>query len=142
MNSRLQVVGLAVLFGWAFVWTGLAGAQGSSASNQPPTSDAVVAHLSAIEGNVSTERADTGDWVAGAINTPLLSGDKVSAGAGARAEVQLDYADLIRLGDNAGVNLTSLTKNNLQVQLGSGLADYIVLKGAQATSEIDTPNIA
>lgn len=110
--------------------------------SQPPISDQIVAHLSTLNGNVSTERADTGDWVAGAINTPLVSGDKVAAGAGSRAEVQIDYADLLRLGDNANVNLVTLTKSNIQVQLGAGLADYVVLNGAQAKSEIDTPNIA
>ncbi|MGH9486056.1 MAG: DUF6600 domain-containing protein, partial [Terriglobales bacterium] len=111
-------------------------------SSTPPVSDELVAHLSAISGNVSTQRADTGTWVAGALNAPLVSGDQVAAGEGARAEVQIDYADLIRLGDNADVHLTSLTSKNIQLQLGAGLADYIVLQGAQATSEIDTPNIA
>lgn len=133
--KRLLVVALAGMFGC----TALALGQDQS---QPPVSDQLVAHLSALDGNVSTQRADTGDWVAGAINTPLVSGDKVAAGAGSRAEVQIDYADLLRLGDNASVNLTNLTKSNIQVQIGAGLADYVVLQGAQATSEIDTPNIA
>lgn len=135
--SRFLIVGLAGLFAWTAL------AQGPEQDqSQPPVSDEVVAHLSALSGSVSTQRADSGDWVAGAVNTPLLSGDKVAAGEGSRAEVQIDYADLIRLGDNADVGLVNLSRKNIQVQVGAGLADYIVLKGAEATSEIDTPNIA
>src|SRR6185437_12226448 len=116
--------------------------QSADQNNAPPVSDAVVAHINAMSGSVSTQRGDTGEWTAGSLNAPLVSGDKVAAGAGGRAEVQIDYADLLRLGDNAQANLVNLNKSQIQIQLASGLADYVVLKGAQANSEIDTPNIA
>ena len=133
-----RAVNLAVIAVFGFGWLGAI----AQSSNTPPVSDAVVARLSLISGNVSTQRADTAEWQSGAINTPLVSGDKVAAGPGSRAEVQIDYADLLRLGDNAQANLVSLTRNQIQIQLASGLADYVVLRNPRATSEIDTPNVA
>lgn len=116
--------------------------QTADQNNPPQVSDALVAHISAISGSVSTQRGDTSEWTAATMNAPLVSGDKVAAGAGGRAEVQIDYADLLRLGDNAQANLVNLSKSQIQIQMASGLADYVVLKGAQASTEIDTPNIS
>src|SRR5262249_61545416 len=56
-----------------------------------------VAHLSLVHGDVSMQRGDSGDWVATTLNTPIVSGDVVATGAGSRAEVQLDYATILRL---------------------------------------------
>ncbi|HXE30260.1 MAG TPA: DUF6600 domain-containing protein [Terriglobales bacterium] len=114
----------------------------ADAQTAPVANNSTVARLSAISGTVSTQRGDTGEWETGAVNTPLVSGDKVAAGDGGRAEIQLDYADLLRLSNNSQANLVSLDNNQFQVQLASGTADYVVLNGAQATSEVDTPNIA
>src|SRR6185437_2033908 len=101
--------------------------QTADQNNPPQVSDALVAHISAISGSVSTQRGDTSEWTAATMNAPLVSGDKVGAGAG--AEVQIDYADLLRLGDNAQANLVNLSKSQIQIQMASGLADYVVLKG-------------
>ena len=46
-----------------------------------------VARISAIQGDVSMQRGDSGDWVAATVNTPLEAGDRVSTGNGGRAEV-------------------------------------------------------
>ncbi len=119
-----------------------AGAQAPGDDSAPPASNALVARLSAISGTVSTSRGDTGEWDTGALNTPLVSGDKVAAGEGARAEVQIDYADLLRLGSNSQANLTELNNDQIQVQVAAGLADYVVLRDARASAEIDTPNVA
>lgn len=117
---------------------GLAAAQDAN----PPVSDAGVARLSLIRGEVSTQRGDAGDWTAGAINQPLLSGDAVATTDGARAEIQLDFADLVRLDANSQATLAAVNRSSLQVQVGQGLVEYVVLPGADAASEIDTPNVA
>jgi hypothetical protein len=130
---------VAVMAG--LVGAGLLAAQSQDEGGAAPVSNQIVAHLSALRGNVTTQRGDTGEWVAGAINAPLVTGDKVAAGAGARAEVQMDYANTLRLGDNAQANLVELDNNQISIQLGSGLADYIT-RGGGAPAEIDTPNVA
>ena len=94
-----------------------------------------------VRGDVSIQRGDSGDWAASALNQPVVAGDKVSTGADSRAEVQLDYANILRLADNSLATIANLTNHEIQVQIGQGLADYAVLKGSEANVEIDTPNV-
>ncbi len=95
-----------------------------------------------IQGDVSIQRGDSGDWVAAALNTPVVAGDKVSTGQNALSELQLDYANILRLSSQSVANVTTLDNAQIQVQLAQGLAFYTVLKGAEANAEIDTPNVA
>ncbi|MGH9756115.1 MAG: DUF6600 domain-containing protein [Candidatus Acidiferrales bacterium] len=101
-----------------------------------------VARISQIDGSASTQRGDTGDWVAATVNTPVMTGDRVSTGANSRASVQLDYANILRLASNASAKVATLNRGQIQVQVGQGLATYNVLKGSEAAAEIDTPNVA
>ena len=43
---------------------------------------------------------------------------------------------------NAAVKIADLTQKHIQLQVSSGLVDYVVFKGAEADVEIDTPNMA
>lgn len=101
-----------------------------------------VGRISFIRGDVSTQRGDSGTWSAATLNQPVVNGDKVSTGANARTEVQLDYANILRLGPNAQANIANFTQNYIQIQLGQGLADYAVFHEGEAEPEIDTPNVA
>lgn len=114
--------------------------QGQDQDN--PQVQPAVARLSAIQGDVSVQRGDSGDWVAATVNTPLEAGDRVSTGNGGRAEVQLDYANAIRLDENSTIKITDLTATHIQVQVGQGLVEYSVFKNSQTDAEIDTPNSA
>jgi hypothetical protein len=88
------------------------------------------------------QRGDSGDVSALTLNTPLMAGDKVSTGDGSRAELQLDYANLLRLEQHGQANIAVLSRDRIQVQVGQGLTNYSVLKGSEAQVEIDTPNVA
>jgi len=101
-----------------------------------------VARISLIHGDVSTQRGDTGDWAAAALNQPMVAGDRVSTGDRSRAEVQLDHANILRLGNSSQANISTLTRRNIQVQVGQGLISYTVFKDSEAEIEIDTPNVA
>jgi hypothetical protein len=109
----------------------------SQAGTQP-----AVARISLIQGDVTTMRGDSGQWTATTINTPVMPGDQIATGAGSRAEVQLDYADVVRLDQNTVVKVADLTRSRIQLQVARGRVDYVVLQGAQSTSEVDTPNVA
>jgi hypothetical protein len=108
----------------------------------PAKTDQGVGRVSMIHGDVSTQRGDSGDWSAAVLNQPVLNGDKVSTGAGGRAEVQLDFANILRLGSNAQANVANFTHKYIQIQLSQGLADYSVFNESEAEPEIDTPNVA
>ena len=101
-----------------------------------------VARISLIEGDVSTQRGDTGDWSAAALNQPLVGGDRISTGDRSRAELQLDHANVLRLGNNAQAKIATMERAQIQVQVGQGLAYYTVSKDSEAAVEIDTPNAA
>src|SRR5579859_7374690 len=101
-----------------------------------------VARVSIIQGQVSTTNGDAGQWVASTVNAPLQQGDKISTGDNSRTEVQLDYANVLRLDQQSQANIADLTRSRIQVQLAQGNANYDVLKGSQADVEIDTPNVA
>jgi hypothetical protein len=116
-----------------------------NSSSQPAdsTADAPapgVARVSYVHGDVSSQRGDNSEWVAVTQNSPISQGDRVATGTNSRAELQLDYADILRMSGSATANITSLARTGVQVQVGQGLVTYVVLKGSEATSEIDTPN--
>jgi FecR protein len=129
--------------------------QGPSASgpNDPGSSDQSyntsapeekngVARVSLIKGDVSTQRGDSGNWSAAVLNAPVVAGDRVSTGDKARTEVQLDYANMLRLAEHSQANINTLNNQQIQIQLGRGMANYTVLKNSDADTEIDTPNVA
>src|SRR6202167_3097677 len=108
----------------------------------PAKVDQGVGRVSMIHGDVSTQRGDSGTWSAAILNQPVVNGDKVSTGAGGRAEVQLDFANILRLGSNAQANIANFTQKYIQIQVGQGLANYSVFGESEAEPEIDTPNVA
>jgi hypothetical protein len=116
--------------------------QDATQSTSAPEETNGVARISLIHGDVSTQRGDSKDWSAAALNAPVLAGDRVSTGDKARTELQLDYANILRLAEHTQANITTLTRSQIQIQLGHGMANYSVLNTSDADAEIDTPNVA
>jgi hypothetical protein len=115
---------------------------GGPTGEGPAKTDMGVARISLIHGDVSTQRGDSGDWSAATLNQPVMGGDKVSTGDNARTELQLDFANIFRLGANSKANIATLTQKDIQIQLGQGIASYTVSKDSEAEPEIDTPNVS
>ena len=115
---------------------------GEPSGEAPAKTDQGVARVSLIHGDVSTQRGDSGDWSAAVLNQPVMTGDKVSTGDNARTELQLDFANILRLGPNSKANIANLTQKDIQIQLGQGIANYTVSKDSEAEPEIDTPNVS
>jgi hypothetical protein len=109
-------------------------------ANEGPPPD--VARISLIHGDVSTQRGDTGDWAATTVNAPLVRGDEVATGEKSRAEIQLDYANIVRLAARSQIKIADLTRTRVQVQVAQGYASYTLFKGSEADVEIDSPNVA
>src|SRR5689334_19540263 len=66
-----------------------------------------VARISLMDGDVTVRRGDSGEWVAGVINAPLLTDDRIATGQNSRAEVQFDAANILRIGGNAEIHLAA-----------------------------------
>jgi hypothetical protein len=116
--------------------------QDAATTQQAVASQPSVARIRNIHGDVSVQRGDNGTWVAATVNTPIATGDRISTGPKSAAELQLDSGNVVRMSENATVNAASLTRTSYQVQVGQGLVTYSILRGNEANSEIDTPNVA
>lgn len=115
---------------------------GGPSGEAPATTDQGVGRVSLMHGDVSTQRGDSGDWSAAILNQPVMTGDKVTTGDAARTELQLDFANTLRLGPNTKATISNLTKKDIQILLGEGIANYTTSKDSEAEPEIDTPNVA
>ena len=76
-----------------------------------------VARLGVINGEASVRRGDSGDWVAAALNAPLMAGDSVSVAPNGSVEMQLDYANFFRIGGDSEIRISQLDNGRQQVQV-------------------------
>ncbi len=79
-----------------------------------------VARLSYFDGPVSIQRTKDEDWIDAMINTPLMAGDKVYAGIGGRAEIQLEDGVVVRLGEDSFIDILTLDDKLGQIQVVKG----------------------
>src|ERR1017187_7569115 len=120
----------------------LAGSFTPARAQDPDDLKRGVARISLIDGDVSVRRGDSGDWVAGVINAPLLTDDHVATGPNSRAEVQFDASNLLRLGANGELRLTQLEYGRYQMELTRGVMTYRMLRTSDGNIEIDTPSLS
>ncbi len=101
-----------------------------------------VARVSVVAGDVSVRRGDSGDSVAATVNAPLVALDRLVTGPGARAELQFDYANMIRLGANTEVRLAELSSQRFQMNIPVGLVTFRVWQNSQADVDVNTPTVS
>jgi hypothetical protein len=101
-----------------------------------------VARISLVRGDVSTRRGDSKDWLATTANAPLMYGDSIATGPGSRTEIQLDYANNLRLDQATGAKVADLSAARIQIQVATGLVTLATSRSGDADIEIDTPNMA
>ena len=101
-----------------------------------------VARISILTGDVSVRRGDSGDVIAAAVNGPLMADDRLLTSSTGRAEVELDSANMIRIGPNSEVRFTGMDVRSFQVQVATGTVTFRTLRPSQAQVEVDTPSVA
>ncbi len=101
-----------------------------------------VARLGVINGEASVRRGDSGDWVAAALNAPLMAGDALSVGPNGSAELQLDSGNFVRLSGETEIRISDFESGRNQIQIARGLITYRVLRDSGTQSEISTPAVA
>jgi FecR protein len=95
-----------------------------------------------MNGNVSVRRGDSGDLVAAIMNVPLTAGDRLVTTDSARAEVQFDFANLVRLGPATEVRFSDLEYHRYQIQVATGTISFRILRDSDAQIEISTPSVS
>jgi hypothetical protein len=101
-----------------------------------------VARISLMDGEVSVRRGDSGDWVAGVVNAPLLTDDRVATGQNSRAELQFDAANILRIGGNGEIHLAQLESSRYQLEIARGTTTFRVLRPSTASVELNTPSVS
>ena len=114
-----------------------AGQQGNDAEDQQHG----VARLSIAQGDVNVKRGDNGELTVAVVNAPLMTQDTLQVGGGSRAEVELDYANVLRLAPNTQLIVADLQYHRARMQLGMGTLILRVLRESDAQIEVDTPSI-
>lgn len=103
-----------------------------------------VARLSFVDGDVSFLRAGVTEWADAVENLPLLTGDQLYTGRGARAEIQLGRGNYIRLSEHTALTIADLSHTAAQFEVTEGIAMIRLERFGSAFErfEIDTPNAA
>jgi hypothetical protein len=101
-----------------------------------------VARISVVNGDVSVRRGDAGDLTAAALNGPLVVNDHLATGQNARAEIQFDWGNMIRLGPVTEVRMGELEDRRFLVQIAAGTTTFRVLRDSGADVEISTPTVS
>lgn len=103
-----------------------------------------VARLSFVDGDVSFLRAGVTEWAPAVENLPLLEGDQIYTGPGARAEIQLARGNYIRLSESTELTITNLADTSAQLEVTEGTAIIRLERLATVFQrfEVDTPNTA
>jgi hypothetical protein len=138
--------GTAGLLVCALVWAALAfapawGASGVGTVGTEPAPG--VARLSIVRsGSVVVTRGDDRTKIVGIVNTPLMPGDAfATAGANARAEIQLDGFTSLRLGDGVEGRIVANDARAREIDVTNGLVELAVLRGGDLATEIVTPAV-
>ena len=110
-----------------------------SAQPDPPNR---VGRLNYATGPVSFQPAGESDWLDAPINRPVVPGDSLWSGNGARAELHIGSTAL-RLAPNTAFQLLNLDDQTVQIRLSEGtLTLHIRQLQPRELFEIDTPNLA
>ncbi len=100
-----------------------------------------IARLSIVQGDVNIKRGDNGELAVAVANAPVAAQDRLQTGTGSRAEVELDYANLVRVAPNTDLGFADLQYRRYQIQLGAGTIIWRVLRNSAAQVEVDTPSV-
>ncbi|WP_267224571.1 DUF6600 domain-containing protein [Dyella silvae] len=121
----------------------------TQAQTQPPPDDSGAgdppsraARLSYRTGDVGLLPAGEKNWGDASLNRPLTTGDRLSTGDGARAELEIGGGTL-RIADDSDFGFLTLNDQMAQVEVTKGTLNLSVRGLAEGQSyEIDTPNVA
>lgn len=120
----------------------IAGLAAPARAQDPDDLKRAVARISLMDGEVSVKRGDSGDWVAGIINAPLLADDRIASGPNSRAEVEFDSSNILYMGGTAEIHLSALEYGRYQMELAHGTITYRILRPVGVNVEVDTPSIS
>ncbi len=143
MTRRSVLSPWAKLLAIAIAALSVAVAQAQTPQAETDTDPPVrVGRMSYVSGDVSYSPAGNEEWVEAQLNRPVVTGDRLWADNGARAEMAVDDSAWW-LGEQTSVTVSNLDDRIAQLQLQQGTLDFRVRRlPAGNIVEVDTPNLA
>ncbi|HEY9402937.1 MAG TPA: DUF6600 domain-containing protein [Pyrinomonadaceae bacterium] len=143
----LTLVFLSLLLTLLAATPGVYAAAAPAASFDEETDDAGyeekarVVRISMLGGDVSLRRAGDKEWEKAALNLPLVEGDRLATGAGARVEIQIDARNFVRLGEYTTLDIVTLREEGVALSLPEGTATLRLARfdNDREYFEIDAP---
>lgn len=123
-NTTIRLLLLPTLLLALLALTAVARATGDDETDDSHDYDetARVARISYVSGDVNLRRAGSVQWERAALNCPLVEGDRLSTGAGARVEIQIDARNFVRLGADTTLDIVTLRPEGVALSLPDGTA--------------------
>ncbi len=106
-----------------------------------PDTTARVARISFLRGEVQIRRTGNTDWEKATLNLPIVEGDELATGDGARIEIQFNNFSHLRLDDNASLKIAVLRNEGIAVSLSLGSMSLRVtdIDKSAGYIEVDAP---
>ena len=100
-----------------------------------------VSRISFIRGDVQIKREGSQDWEKAILNLPIVEGDEITTGAGARVEIQLNITSYIRITENSYLKVSGLQEAGIVLSLSEGSLNVRLTEFNKDTAffEIDAP---
>jgi hypothetical protein len=124
---------------------GMATPRGEASAQDPQVNEPAWTppRISYLDGEVSFWRSGAPDWSRAVVNTPLASGDELTAGSRGTLELQVGPRSFIRAWGNTQLGLLSQEPAFLQFKITNGHASFdLRALDPGETVEVDTPNAA
>jgi uncharacterized protein DUF6600/FecR-like protein len=87
-----------------------------------------VVRISLITGDVNLKRNASTDWERAKLNFSLVEGDTISTGDNARAEIQMDARNFVRIGPNSILKIATLRDEGVALSVVEGTASVRLAK--------------
>ena len=110
--------------------------------SEPDEPGRPVARLSVASGDVSVKRGDSAEWVAGALNAPVMEADWIAVSRQAAGEVQFDHAHFARMAGDTEIRVGQINGGLHKIQVSKGLVTWRVLRETETGAEISTPLVS
>ncbi len=109
--------------------------------DETPGVTARVSRISFIRGDVQIKREGSQDWEKAILNLPIVEGDEITTGIGARVEIQLNITSHIRITENSYLKFSGLKEGAVVLSLSEGSLNVRLTEFNKdaAYFEIDAP---
>ncbi|HEX8776308.1 MAG TPA: DUF6600 domain-containing protein [Pyrinomonadaceae bacterium] len=100
-----------------------------------------VVRVSLLNGEVILRRASSKEWERATLNLPLVEGDTLQTGRGARLEIQIDARNYVRVQADSMLRIVTLREDGIALSLVQGTATLRLARFDRAKEyfEIDAP---